>query len=372
MRLRRWTPAVLALCLACGGPDESERKWGTLLQALCVNPAGPTIDGSDVSSYQGTISWSQVSGSSFGNFAYAKATEGEGYTDPDFPTNWPAMKTAGVPRGAYHFYHCVTDMSAPEDPTTEANDFVGAINSAGGLVDGDLPPMLDMEAATRTDPNGNTINDCTASNISDVLTWLQVVQSSTGRQPVVYTYPSFLSGSLPAGLANYPLWIANYTSASCPDVPSPWSNWVIWQYSSTTNVPGENCGTPPNCDVDHYNGDVNSLHNWLYPDGGAVGADSGSVVDSGGVADAASEVDSGTPSDAGSVSDAGSASDAGSRSPDSGSIPKADAGEPTVPGPLTPKSASCGCASAGSSASAWFCLAIALLAKRRRHGARGR
>jgi lysozyme len=339
MRLRRWIPALLPMA-ACGPletpeiPDPSAR-WGHMEQAVQVCAGGATVDGSDVSSYQGTVGWPQVAASPFGNFAYAKATEGLGYVDPDFAANWSGMKAAGIHRGAYHFYHCVTNTGVREDPSTEAADFV---NAMGPLSPGDLPPMLDMESTTRKDPNGVTIPDCTASNIGDTLTFLQAVQSASGYQPIVYTYPSFLRNSLPSGLGSYPLWIANY-GVTCPDVPPPWSNWVFWQYSSGINVPGENCGSPPSCDVDHYNGDRASLDNWTQgtPDAGSALPDAGTAI-----------ADSGTTS----RPDSGTAPDAGSSQPDGSPIG-------------TPPRRACGCSTGSAPLSVLFVLGAGLFRRRR-------
>jgi len=58
-----------------------------------------TILGVDVSHYQGTITWSQVKNPGGKTFAWAKATEGVGYTDADFVTNATNGTAAGVVMG---------------------------------------------------------------------------------------------------------------------------------------------------------------------------------------------------------------------------------------------------------------------------------
>ena len=47
------------------------------------------------------VSTVRASGHEFG---FAKASEGTGFTDSSFAHNWPAMRAAGVVRGAYHFF----------------------------------------------------------------------------------------------------------------------------------------------------------------------------------------------------------------------------------------------------------------------------
>ena len=95
--------------------------------------------GIDVSSYQGSITWSKVKGDGV-VFAWAKATEGQTVNDGYFTGNMNNGKAAGVYMGAYHFAH-------PElhSPSTEASHFwsiAGAYIKADGK---SLMPMLDME-----------------------------------------------------------------------------------------------------------------------------------------------------------------------------------------------------------------------------------
>lgn len=71
-------------------------------------PGGYSIHGIDVSKYQHTIAWDEVKTMKVKNiqhgFAFIKATEGSGYTDPQFKRNWRKAKEAGLIRGAYHFF----------------------------------------------------------------------------------------------------------------------------------------------------------------------------------------------------------------------------------------------------------------------------
>ena len=60
--------------------------------------------GIDVSSYQGSITWSSVQAAGI-SFAWAKATEGLGYQDAYFIGNQNDGKAAGVYMGAYHYAH---------------------------------------------------------------------------------------------------------------------------------------------------------------------------------------------------------------------------------------------------------------------------
>lgn len=59
--------------------------------------------GVDVSNHQGVIEWERVSADGI-SFAYIKATEGGDHVDAQFYANWRAAATAGLDRGAYHFF----------------------------------------------------------------------------------------------------------------------------------------------------------------------------------------------------------------------------------------------------------------------------
>src|SRR6266851_920044 len=93
------------------------------------------LHGLDVSHHQGTIDWLAVAKAGM-RFAYAKATDGVSFVDPMFATNWTAMKAAGIPRGAYHFFRPAHALEA------QVNSFVTKVKTLSG---DDLPPMLDVE-----------------------------------------------------------------------------------------------------------------------------------------------------------------------------------------------------------------------------------
>jgi len=177
--------------------------------------------GIDVSGWQGNVNWQSVKNDGY-SFAFVKATEGTGFTDQQFAQNWQGTKNAGVVRGAYHYFH--PDL----DPVAQANHF---INTIGTLAPNDLPPVLDLEHAD---------NLSATTVLSKAQQWLDVVENTTGRKPIVYTYPSFWKDNLgnTQQFSDYPLWIANYTSASGPIVPGGWKNWTFWQYSDSGRVNG--------------------------------------------------------------------------------------------------------------------------------------
>ena len=103
-------------------------------------PAG-ALPGIDVSHHQGAIDWAQVAGAGV-RFAFAKATEGRNYVDPQYATNKAGAALSGVVFGAYHFAQ--PDGTA-NDAVLEADHFVDVAQ----LEPGDLVPVLDIETNRR-------------------------------------------------------------------------------------------------------------------------------------------------------------------------------------------------------------------------------
>jgi lysozyme len=173
--------------------------------------------GIDVSHYQGMVSWPEVFQAGI-EFAFAKATDGLTWTDPQFAVNWPGMKAAGLLRGAYHFFEPADDAAG------QAQFFLDTVQ----LTTGDLPPALDVE----------TLGSSATALWDGVETWLLTVATATGVQPFLYVDPSFANANLiPASLSAYPLWIADY-GVTEPDLPAGWSSWLLWQQSQSGTVPG--------------------------------------------------------------------------------------------------------------------------------------
>ncbi len=179
--------------------------------------ANDNAQGIDVSHYQGTVSWPEVFQAGI-EFAFAKATDGLTWTDPQFAVNWRAMKAAGLLRGAYHFFEPADDAAG------QAQFFLDTVQFTAG----DLPPALDVE----------TLGSSATALWDGVETWLQTVAAATNVQPFLYVDPAFANANLiPASLAAYPLWIADYGVAE-PALPAGWSSWLIWQHSQSGTISG--------------------------------------------------------------------------------------------------------------------------------------
>ena len=199
--------------------------------------------GTDVSGYQPSINWTSVKSAGV-TFAWAKATEGTGYTNPDFVSQETGATGVGIYIGAYHFARPSShpNITGANSADSEAAYFWSVASNYvrnGGLY---LVPMLDWE-----DPK--VTNQLSAATMSAwVNQWCNSV-SNTARlngvilKPVVYTgtwysRPSSTYSGLTTTVTNWPSWIAAYPANPAPQSggPSdtfPWPSWNLWQYADT-------------------------------------------------------------------------------------------------------------------------------------------
>ncbi|MCC3405388.1 MAG: peptidoglycan-binding protein [Microcoleus sp. PH2017_10_PVI_O_A] len=177
-----------------------------------------SIRGIDVSDYQPNVNWQAVAKGGI-LFAFVKSTEGATLVSQTFARNWTGMKAAGIQRGAYHFFRPASSIQGQIDL------FLKTVK----LEAGDLPAVLDVE----------TTGGLSGDELCDrATTWLEAVEKATLMRPIIYTYPGFWDNLGTQRLADYPLWIAHYTSAEEPWVPGGWKTWTFWQYSDTSTVSG--------------------------------------------------------------------------------------------------------------------------------------
>jgi lysozyme len=298
--------AVVSLPLVCGvascsGGDGATRTVCTssarsaVVPALCA--ASSTVQGVDVSGYQGPVDWAAAKAAGIA-FAFARVSDGTGYPDTEFATNWPALRAAGVVRGAYQFFR------PAEDPAAQARIFLAMLSSAGGLRPGDLPPVIDVEVTDDT-------TDATIQ--AHMQAWVDAMQAGTGRQPIVYASPSF-AWHLGTGFWSYPLWVASW-GVSCPALPAGWSSWTFWQKSDVGTVQG----IAGAVDLDEFDGSFGDLVGLA----GASGRDASAAPPAleGGAAPSEGEVPS--PGDAGANGEEGSKMGGGAAQSDEAGRPPA-------------------------------------------------
>lgn len=173
------------------------------------------IKGIDVSHYQndaGPINWSSVKASGI-DFVLIKATENNS-VDPYFIKNITDAQAAGLHTGAYHFLRA-------GDALAQANLFLSTVKPYAP----DYPLVVDVEASDLTALGTDNIT-------SLVVTFCNAVRAA-GFKPMVYTNLDWATNHLNMSrLSDYGLWFARYNHAPLYDGVD------IWQYSSTTSVPG--------------------------------------------------------------------------------------------------------------------------------------
>src|ERR1700722_14413445 len=240
-----FTPCVLVVGCAMQAGDE---PVGRTSFASTVCATGSTVNGVDVSVYQGTVNWTSVKGAGL-DFAIARISDGTDL-DTEFSANWTGMKSAGLVRGAYQYWE------PGDDPTTQANIVISAVGMLGS---GDLPVTADMET---------TGGESAATIVSNLTTWANAVKAGTGKVPMVYTAEGYWDSDVASSaFSTNPLWVANW-GVSCPDLPTGWTSWAFWQDSDTGSVNG----ISGNVDTDEYNGTLAALQAFA---GGAASSDAG-------------------------------------------------------------------------------------------------
>ncbi|MDO8752271.1 MAG: GH25 family lysozyme [Anaerolineales bacterium] len=207
------------------------------------------IPGIDVSHWDAGIDWPKVRATGQ-RFVFAKATEGIVYKDDTFKDNWFGAKSAGLLRGAYHFFRCNVDAKK------QADYFIDYVRSVKD--DGELPHVLDLE----TNDGIRKEKIVPAAKI-----WLDRVEAAFGRKPIIYSGQYFLQdyfvesgGGPPMWAKDYPLWLAQYPNQYAegmkPFLPRGWFNWAIWQYSDKGRVNGINASV----DLNLFNGTLEELY----------------------------------------------------------------------------------------------------------------
>jgi len=189
----------------------------------------------DVSSWKGTINWSGVHPRP--DLVICQASNGAQEWDDLLSTHWNNLKYSQIKRGAYHVFD-------PEiDSCLQINNYVDAVEQAGGFDDDCISPILD---ASNFQCNPRKLH--LEKNIRQCL---EEMKSYTEHTPIIYIsrrYWSFLKdrrGNYPDWANDYLLWIPWYPSD--PDIykrppkntfPNNWEDWAIWKYDEVGIISG--------------------------------------------------------------------------------------------------------------------------------------
>jgi len=186
------------------------------LTATCAIYVG--IKGIDVSHYQsdrGAIDWNSVKSSGV-DFVFVKATEGVNYVDPGFKQNVSGAIAAGLHVGAYHFLRA-------GDAVQQAKEFIAAVKPYSV----DYPLACDVEKDELISMGKDKLTDM-------VIAFCETVRAA-GYRPMIYLNLNWARNYVDMSrLSDYELWFARYNHEPGYDGVD------IWQYSSTTTVPGIN------------------------------------------------------------------------------------------------------------------------------------
>lgn len=185
------------------------------------------MNGIDISQWQKGLTLANVQS----DFVIIKATEGVGFTDPQFKNFINQAIALGKRIGVYHFARPYAQNF--NTPTGEAEWFVSVVQEYVGRV----MLILDWEAENK-------------HNVAWAKQWLDRVFELTGVKPVFYSYESCVNQYNWSSVASeYELWVARYLDYT-PDYnynmskagPMPkvkwWSRYIMWQWTSSGKLDG--------------------------------------------------------------------------------------------------------------------------------------
>src|SRR5258706_586289 len=119
---RLYAAAGLTIVVGCSGdPREST---GESREEVRVCPGATTVEGVDVSYYQGKIDWNQVKASGV-KFAVTRISDGLNFKDSQFDTNWAAIQSEGLLRGAYQYFEPAQDAAAQANMVVQKVGLLG-------------------------------------------------------------------------------------------------------------------------------------------------------------------------------------------------------------------------------------------------------
>ena len=218
---RGWRVVLILLVLAAGAAAVAYPlfRHGYLRLNYPARSTYP-MQGIDVSHHQGRIDWSRLPDQGV-DFVYIKATEGGDFSDRRFEENWNAAVQVGVVPGAYHFF------TFCRDGETQAAHFMAAIPKTPTQ----MPPAVDVEFGGNCVAGRPPLDEIRAR----LKRLLSLIESGTGRKPVVYLTMDAFRLLWRGHFPSYPLWIRNVFHT--PWLPSG-TKWTMWQFGNRGRLEG--------------------------------------------------------------------------------------------------------------------------------------
>jgi GH25 family lysozyme M1 (1,4-beta-N-acetylmuramidase) len=201
-----------------------------------------SIEGIDISMWQGVFPWNEAVSQGIG-WCIAKASEGIGYTDPQWQNNQRALLAPGpIVGGSYHFLR--PDLG--NDPAGEADWYLSRHDLK--CFDPATPWIFALDAES----NGGSAGGCYA--------FLDHVSARIGYSCWFYSYSNWID-TRGVQAFNRPLWIAWPNPGPAPSHGWPTITAVQYGIRSTFSVGG--------VDADRFEGDQAALLKLAGASGGA-------------------------------------------------------------------------------------------------------
>ena len=185
----------------------------------------------DVSHNNGRLNWAAIGECAEIEGIQIKASEGTGFTDPQFEINKAGAAGVGKPYGSYHFLR----------PDSDAGDQAAHYCSVIGNEVGALVPWIDVEVIpSSSSPHGDLWYSIPIeTRILKIIHFADVVLAQTGVDPALYASPSFVEEQLGSDprLARFRLVVAEY-GVSAPRIPAPFTEYYGWQNSESAHLAG--------------------------------------------------------------------------------------------------------------------------------------
>jgi lysozyme len=194
------------------------------------------VRGIDVSHHLGDIDWTEVAADDVA-FVYMKASEGGDFKDSAFQRNWAGAGSAGLARGAYHYF------SLCQPGRKQAENFLSVLPGDSDM----LAPVLDLELT------GNCARRPPADEVlREISAFTTAVEKARGKQVIFYAPDAFYEAYLKGSGLNRRLW-----ARSIWHQPDYAGNWVLWQYHDKGRVKG--VATDVDLNVLHSEADLDGL-----------------------------------------------------------------------------------------------------------------
>lgn len=207
--------------------------------------------GIDVSKYQGKIDWNLVKKDGIDFVMLRAGFRGYGQSgslneDSMFDEYIQGAKSAGLDVGVYFF-----SQAKNEDEGIKEAEYTIELIKKYNIT---YPVALDTEYSSSPNQNGRADNISIQERTDAIKGFCKTI-TNNGYKTLIYASPWWIKNKIDINqLAEYKIWLANYTGATQEDPlkkPSEYKGkYVMWQYTDCGTVNGIN--TNVDCDIYYY------------------------------------------------------------------------------------------------------------------------